>query len=216
MTATDPVPGEGYTRWRRLAALLGLSAAATAVLLAMVANGAVAAGFTVSGQQFKVSADELVATGFIQYGTVDARVEPGGDNQIPEPVAVSAMKTATLKNLCQSVVTDLGDFGSVSLKIRAGTGGDPATARDMVVDMSQLDGNANFTNIEIGRDASTLDKGPTNDPGEQAQRRQGMFSQQADTVTITDLKQVAWATAAGQFNLRHLSLRLHWGRDECF
>ncbi|GAB1641931.1 DUF6230 family protein [Krasilnikovia sp. MM14-A1259] len=216
MTPMDQAPGEGYTRWRRFAALLGLSTAASAILLTVVANGAVAAGFTVSGQQFKVSADELQATGFIQYGTVDARVEPGGDNQVPEPVAVSAMKTATLKNLCQSVITDLGDFGSVSLKIRAGTGGDPVTARDMVVDMSQLDGDASFTNIEIGRDASTLDKGPTNDPAEQAQRRQGMFSQQADNVTITNLKQVAWATSAGQFNLRHLSLRLHWGKDECF
>jgi hypothetical protein len=208
----------GRTRWRRFGVVMVLSAGATAGLLSLVANGAIAATFSVSGQQFKVSADKLVADGFVQYGTVDARTDPGSNppSQVPEPVAVAAMKNATLTNLCQSVVTDLGDFGSVSLTISAGTGKNPVTAENMVVDMSQLNGDARFTDIEIGRDASTLDKGPTNDPGELAQRRQGFFSQQATKVTITNLKQVAWATSAGQFNLYDLSLRLHWGKDECF
>jgi hypothetical protein len=114
------------------------------------------------------------------------------------------------------VMTDLGDFGALTLKIRAGTGKDPVTATNMVVDMTNMDGDARFRDIEIGRDASTLDKGPTNDPAEVAQRRQGFFSQQADRVTITNLKQVAWATSAGEFNLTGLSLRLRWGKDECF
>lgn len=208
----------GRTRWRRFGVVMVLSAGATAGLLSLVANGAVAATFTVSGQQFKIRADKLVATGFVQYGTIDARNEPGSDppTQAPEPVAVAAMKNATLTNLCQSVVTDLGDFGSLTLTITAGTGKNAVTAEDMVVDMSQLNGNATFEHIEIGRDASTLDKGPTNDPGEMAQRREGFFSQQADKVTITDLRQVAWATSAGRFNLYDLALRLHWGKDECF
>jgi hypothetical protein len=195
-----------------------LSTAATAGLLALVTNGAVAASFTVSGQQFKVSADKLVADGFVQYGTVDARNEPGSSppSQTPEPVAVAAMRNATLTNLCQSVVTDLGDFGSLTLTIHAGTGRNPVTARDMIVDMTQLNGDASFTDIEIGRDASTLDQGPTSDPSEVAQRRPGFFSQQARSVTINNLRQVAWATSAGQFNLYDLSLRLHWGKDECF
>jgi hypothetical protein len=208
----------GRTRWRRFGVVMVLSGAATAGLLALVANGAVAASFTVSGQQFKVSADKLVAEGFVQYGSIDARNDPGSNppTQKPEPVAVAAMRHATLTNLCQSVVTDLGDFGSLTLTINAGGGRTPVTAENMVVDMTQLNGNASFTDIEIGRDASTLDQGPTNDPSEIAQRRQGFFSQQATKVTITDLKQVAWATSAGQFNLNGLSLRLHWGKDECF
>ncbi|ROP34112.1 DUF6230 family protein [Couchioplanes caeruleus] len=213
-----PSTSPGRTNWRRFGVVMALSAVATAGMVSLISNGALAATFVVSGQQFKVSADELVATGFIQYGTVDARLDPGSNppSQKPEPVAVSAMKTATLKNLCQSVVTDLGDFGSVSLVIRAGTGTQPVTARNMVVDMSQLDGNAKFETIEIGRDASTLDKGPENDPGEKAQRREGFFSQQAEKVTITNLKQVAWSTNAAEFNLRDLKLALHWGKDECF
>ena len=130
----------------QFATVLVLSAGATAGMLAMISHGALAASFTVSGQQFKVSADQLVATGFVQYGTVDARVEPGSNppSQQPEPVAVSAMRQATLTNLCQSVVTDLGDFGALTLTIKAGTGQNPVTATNMVVDMSQLDGNAVF------------------------------------------------------------------------
>ena len=206
----------GRTRWRRFGVVMVLSAGAATGLVMMVANGAIAASFSVSGQQFKVGAKQLVATGFVQYGTVDARTEPGSDNQKPEPVAVSAMKTAEITDLCQSVVTDLGAFGDVTLKISAGTGKNHVTATNMVVDMSQLNGNAHFKNIEIGRDAATLDKGPTNDPQEKAQRQQGFFSQQADSVTIDDLQQVAWATSAGEFNLYDLSMGLHWGKDECF
>jgi len=206
----------GQTRWRRFGILFGLSAATVGGLLTLMSNGALAASFSVSGQQFKVGADKLVATGFVQYGSIDARTEPGAGSQTPEPVAVAVMKTATLNNLCQSVVTDLGDFGSVTLKINAGGGDKPVTAKNMAIDMTAMDGDAKFETMEIGRDAATLDKGPTNDPSEVAQRREGFFSQQADKVTITNLKQVAWATTAGEFNLTGLTLRLKWGKDECF
>src|SRR4051812_22632620 len=208
----------GRTRWRRFGAVMLVSAGATAGMLALVANGAVAASFTVSGQEFKVRADRLVANGFIQYGSVDARAVRGNpDSPQPEPVAIAAMQQASLYNLCQSVVTDLGDFGSVTLRITAGTDPhNPVTAKNMVVDMSQLDGNADFSDIQIGRDASTLDQGPTNDPSEIAQRQQAFFSQQARSVTINNLRQVAWGTNAADFNLTNLSLRLKWGKDECF
>jgi hypothetical protein len=77
--------------------------------------------------------------------------------------------------------------------------------------MAQLGGNADFTNIEIGRDASTLNKGPNG-----AQGLQGLFSQQADRIVITDLRQVAWAANAGRFRLPNLRMNLVDGRDECF
>jgi hypothetical protein len=84
-------------------------------------------------------------------------------------------------------------------------------ATNMFVDMSQMDGNATFTNMEIGRDASTLDKGPPGSKG-----LQGLFSQQADVVHIEDLRQVAWATSAGTFKLSGLHMEISRGKDECF
>jgi hypothetical protein len=211
-------PTVGRTRWWRFGALMLLSAAATAGMVAFVADGAMAVGFTVSGQEFKVSADRMDATGFVQYGSIDARNVAGSNptTQTPEPIAVAAMKHASLTNLCQSVVTDLGSFGSVTLKIGAGGHGTPVTATNMVVDMTQLSGNASFNDIQIGRDASTMDAGPTNDATELAQRREGFFGQQASSVTITGLHQTAWATDAAQFNLADMTLGLSWGKDECF
>ena len=59
--------------------------AAGAIVLGM-ANGAIAASFSVSGSQFKVSADTLDGTGFVQYGGFaqekGARTLPNG---IPDP-----------------------------------------------------------------------------------------------------------------------------------
>jgi len=212
----------GRTRWWRFGGVMLFGVGVSAGMVLMVANGAIAASFSISGQEFKVSATKLEADGFVQYGSVDQTPVVGSDPKKydPVPVAVSAMKTATLTDLCQSVFTPLGSLGSVTLTISAGTGGPgkEVTATNMVVDMTQLNGDADFTNMEIGRDAASLDKGPSKKdlPGENAQRREGFFSQQADHVVITNLQQTARATSAGDFNLKGLKLSLVTGRHECF
>ncbi|WP_189131944.1 DUF6230 family protein [Wenjunlia tyrosinilytica] len=199
-------PATGRVNWLRFAALAVPGFAATAALAVALANGALAASFAVSGQQFKVSADRLDGTGFAQYGSVDANAR-----EDLLPVAVTAIKDARLKDLCQSVVTTLPVIGDISLKLRAGTGSEAVTAKDLFVDATQLSGNAEFNSIEIGRDASTLDKGPDG-----AQGMQDLFAQQADTVGITNLRQVAWATNAGTFKLSGLNMKISKGRHECF
>ncbi|KRV50516.1 cholesterol esterase [Wenjunlia vitaminophila] len=196
----------GRVRWRRFAALSVPGFAATAALAVALANGAIAASFAVSGQQFKVSADKLEGTGFAQYGSVDTNAR---DELLP--VMVTAIKDSDIHNLCQSVVTSLPIIGDISLKISAGGEGTPVEAKDLFVDATQLSGNASFTNIEIGRDASTLDKGPKG-----ARGWQDAFAQQSDTVSITDLEQVAWATNAGTFKLTDLNMKISKGKKECF
>lgn len=79
------------------------------------------------------------------------------------------------------------------------------------MDATQLSGNASFHNIEIGRDASTLDKGP-----DTAQGMQDLFAQQADDINISNLRQTAWATNAGTFKLSGLSMKISKGKKECF
>lgn len=196
----------GRTSWRRFAVLCVPGVAATAALAIALANGALAASFAVSGQQFKVSASSLDGDGFAQYGSVDRNAR---GKLIP--VAVTAIKTAEMNNLCQSVVTDLPVIGSISLNLTAGTGKKPVQATDLFVDATQLSGNASFNDIEIGRDASTLDKGPKGGQG-----LQDLFGQQADDVRITKLKQTAWATNAGKFRLNNLSMKVNKGTKECF
>ncbi|MET9294213.1 DUF6230 family protein [Streptomyces sp. NPDC003077] len=196
----------GRVSWRKFAVLSVPALAGTAALGIALANGALAASFAVSGQQFKVSTSRLVGEGFAQYGGVDTNAR--GDLL---PVAITAFKKAELHNLCQSVVTSLPVLGDISLNLTAGKGGKPVEATNLFVDATQLSGNASFNNIEIGRDASTLDKGP-----DSAQGMQDMFSQQADDTVITNVKQTAWATNAGTFKLTGLSMNISKGKKECF
>ncbi|WP_431044682.1 DUF6230 family protein [Streptomyces sp. P1-3] len=196
----------GRVRWRRFAALSVPGFAATAALAVALANGAIAASFAVSGQQFKVSADKLQGEGFAQYGSVDTNAR--GDIL---PVAVTAIRKAKIDNLCQSVVTHLPIIGDISLKLSAGGGGKPVEASDLYMDATQMSGDASFNNIEIGRDASTLDKGPDG-----AQGLQDLFAQQADDISMSKLRTVAWATTAGTFKLNGLSMKISKGKKECF
>jgi hypothetical protein len=193
----------GKTRWRRFAALTLPALAAAGFIVFGMANGAIAASFAVSGQTFKVSADKLVGDGFVQYG---GAVQDGNGNA--HPVAVSGINKATLTNLCQSVKVP---GAPVVLTINAGGNGKPARASNLLLDLTELNGDATFTNIEIGRDAGTLNKGP-------AKGATGSFGQQADRVVINHLQQVAWSTTAGTFTLTGLRLKVNVGADakECF
>jgi hypothetical protein len=81
--------------------------------------------------------------------------------------------------------------------------------------MNDLTGDAVFKGIEIGKDASTLTKG-----GKDAKGAAGSFAQEADSVTITGLKQTAVYTQASTFTLTglHLSLNTDWAGKptECY
>jgi hypothetical protein len=193
----------GRTRWRRFAAFTVPAVALAGFIVFGMASGAIAASFAVSGQQFKVAADRLEGDGFVQYGGV-VKQKDGTTH----PVAVSGIASAELTNLCQSVKVP---GMPIVLTINAGGNGKPATADNLMLDVTRLEGDATFTRIEIGRDASTLDKGKSTGA-------EGSFGQQADHVTITDLRQVAWSTTAGTFTLNGLRMSVDVGAaaKECF
>jgi hypothetical protein len=164
--------------------------AVAAILVGLTATGSIAASISVSGSAFEVTATQLRGTGFEQYGNVVSET-----NGTQHPVAVSAIRNATLTDLCQSV-----KVGPFTLVLRAGGGGTPVSASNLVVDADQLSGNASFSNISIGQDASTLSESPGNTGAV------GGFGEQADTVTIDNLRQHTWLTTAGTFTLPGLSL----------
>ncbi|MEV7867647.1 DUF6230 family protein [Streptomyces sp. NPDC088124] len=206
----------GGTRWRRFAVVMVPSVAATAAIGVALAQGALAASFSVSGQSFKVSADQLVGYDFIQYGSIDAGTDLKG-NKTAHPVAVSGFSSATITNMCQSVVTpDVPLFGSVSLELRAGTNAtNPVKATNIYIDIAQLDAeNAKFENIDIGVAAGDKSNKTGINPGDQANPYG--FGQRSAKATFTGVEQTAWATTAGTFTLSNLSLKLHKGVKECY
>ncbi len=187
----------GQVRWRRFAAVLVPAGVVAGTLVTLTAQGTAAASFAVSGQQYTVTASSLRGTGFEQYGAIYQQASGQKHN-----VALSVIKDATLTNLCQSV-TVLGH----TLRITAGGNGTPVSASNLVVAATDLSGNATFHNISVGQDASTLNQVP----GQSGQI--GGFGQQANSVVITDVKQLAWSTSAGTFKLP--GFHLHIGGSGC-
>ena len=181
---------QGRVRWRRLAVILVPAAALTAVLVGLIANGAIAASISVSGQEFLVTSSQLNGTGFEQFGG-----QVTGSNGT-QPVVVSAIHSATLSHLCQQV-----KVGGVTLTLHAGDGSTPVSASNLIVDASGQSGSeAVFHNITIGQDSGSLSQ----DPG--AEGAVGGFGQEAGSVTIDNLVQHTWLTTAGTFTLPGLTL----------
>lgn len=172
------------------------------VLLGGVAQGAVPVSFAVSGSQFQIGASQLEGTGFSQYAGVATDSE-GGEHT----VAIANIKSATLSDLCQSVITET-PLGTVGVLIKAGGGGNPASASDLQIGMTGLKGDATFGNIRIGVDASTVNS--------EAKGSAGDFAQDSDTVSISNLQQTAWSTQASVFTLTGMSLELTDGSEACF
>ncbi|SNY49144.1 DUF6230 family protein [Paractinoplanes atraurantiacus] len=199
-------PAYGRTNWRRFAVAVGVPTLVAGGLVVALAQGALAASFSISGSQFKLSADRLEGQGFTQYsGALKKK------NGQLVPAAMSGINSATLTKLCQSVAA-----GPITLRIEAGNDPkNPVEAEDLLIGMSELSGNATFEDIDIGQDASTLtrDGRPVEEHGEE-----GSFGQQARTVTIDGLRQKAYSTSASTFRLSGMSLKLYVGQSgkECF
>lgn len=186
------------TRKGRVALAAVPTVLAVTALMGGVAQGAVPVSFAISGSSFKVAADKLDGTGFTQYGGVGLTADKDA-----VPLAISNISHAELTNLCQSVAV-----GPLVLLINAGGGSKPAVAENMQIGMTDLKGDATFTGMEIGKDASTVGYGPAGTKGD--------FSQQADTVKITNLQQTAYSTKASTFTLNGLHMSLSPSNKPCF
>ncbi|GGY87868.1 DUF6230 family protein [Streptomyces poonensis] len=206
----------GGTRWKRFAVVMVPSVAATAAIGVALAQGALAASFSVSGQSFKVEAEKLEGWGFSQYGAIDEGYTLKGD-KVEHPVAVSAFERAKITNMCQSVVTPTGIPGLeyVTLKLTAGTEGTKVSAKNLYIDVENLEADATFRHIDIGVAAQDASKGPGMAGGEERANPFG-FAQQADYAELTGVQQTAWATTAGTFKLSDLKMSLHKGINECY
>lgn len=195
--ASDGPARRGRVRGRRTAIMAVPAVAITAGLAILTAEGALGVQFAISGMPFTVTATELKGTGFEQFGALDHMAEGSpnaGDTGGQVLVVTSAIKSATLTKLCQSV-----DLGGTNLLITAGGGSEKVQATDLTTDSTELSGDASFDNIEIGNDASTLTKAGVKGPI-------GVFSQQSDTVRIANLRQTNYATTAAVFKLPGLKL----------
>ncbi|MEU7473135.1 DUF6230 family protein [Streptomyces sp. NPDC012403] len=206
----------GGTRWKRFAVVMVPSVLATAAVGVGLAQGALAASFSVSGQQFKVTAGHLHGEGFAQYGGIDTvYTSTDGEKKTQVPVAISSFTDATITKMCQSVATKIPVLNK-TIYLRLDAGRDkPVTAKNLYIDVAQLDADAKFSNIDIGVAVKDKTLGPDVKQGESV--LPGGFAQQAESADLYGVEQTAWATTAGTFTLNGLSMRL--GTDakmECY
>ena len=181
---------QGRVKWRRFAIVAVPAVIVAGTLIGLTAQGAIASSISVSGQEYLITASKLTGTGFEQFG---GQVSGASGDQ---PVIISAIHSATLTSLCQSVTV-----GPVTMHLTAGGAGTPVSAQNLIVDASgQTGSEAVFHNISIGLDAGTLSE----DPGTAGAA--GGFGQQADSMEIDNLVQHTWLTTAGTFTLPDLSL----------
>ncbi|WP_067504051.1 DUF6230 family protein [Actinoplanes sp. TFC3] len=216
MTTTNDPPevaplDRGGVRWKRFGGMLALTTALTAGLVALTAQGVLAANFSISGMPFTVTATQLHGDGFEQFATLDHMIENSpneNDTGGQVVVIVSAIDKAQLTKLCQSV-----SLGGKFLTITAGDGATPVKADSLVVDSDLIAGDADFKNIDIGQDSSTFDEVNDRRNGGKIKGGEGVFGQQAQTVDIANLRQNNYATTAAKFTLPHL--RMSFTDDGC-
>jgi hypothetical protein len=196
--------GQGRVRWRRFAAIFVPATAAAVLLLYATVQGAIGVTFAVAGRKIKVSADKVRAWAPTEFGGVVETKEGK-----PIPVLVTTTRRTELFNLCQSYLfsTPLGDS---TIKLTGGTDGRPVVAENQVVDALVLRQEPRYTNIQIGRDASTLDTPPG------AEGRPGEVSQFASMAVSTNLRQIQLAVSATSIVIPNSLVRVLPGDQGCF
>ncbi len=191
----------GRTRWRVFSLVLGAGLLGTGLMFAGLQQGALAASFAVSGTSYKATADNLSAQGVVQYGSVDQSA-----NQA-HPVLVNGFRKAKLDNFCQSIlVPGIPVIGDLSIRINAPGG---MAADNLVLGVQDVTGDLTLNNVEIGRDAGSFTKGPSQGPA-------GAFGIQADSMNLAHVKQTAWSTTASTLRLNQVHISATPGRNECF
>jgi hypothetical protein len=191
------VPAEfGRVRWRRFTIILVPAIFLAVLLLMLTAQSVLAVSLNISGRPFIVTARLLHGSGFEQFAVLrrSAIELPGQNHKVT--LAATAMRSATISHLCQAV-----NVGGVSMIITAGDGSTPVSATNLIVYADRFSGNASFITLTLGQDASTLHdvpglRGPA-----------GAFSMHARSVTISNLRQHAFATIASSFTLPGFRLR---------
>lgn len=204
MNASRTALREGRTSWKKTAVVALPAVLAVGVMASVMAEGALAASFAVSGTSFQVSSGKLTSQGLSSYVQTDRDIDGKG-----HPVALLGIGDATLSDICQAAEVKT-PLGNVVFKLTAGGDAGNVTASNLIIDGEDLVGDARFGTAQIGRDASTLDEVP----GIKGER--GKFGLQAGDITVSGVKSNAWSATGGNFRLKGMRVDVSLGGKKCF
>ncbi|WP_329114242.1 DUF6230 family protein [Streptomyces sp. NBC_01465] len=195
---------EGRTSWKKTAVVAVPAILAVGIMASVMAQGALAASFAVSGTSFQVSSGKLTSTGLSSYVQTDRAVDGKG-----HPVALLGIGNARLSDICQAAEVKT-PVGTVVFKLTAGGDAGEVTASSLVIDGEDLVGDAHFGTAQIGRDASTLDAVPG------IKGEAGKFGLQAGDIEVDGVKSHAWSATGGNFHLKGLKVDVSLNGKKCF
>ncbi|MEV7729505.1 DUF6230 family protein [Streptomyces sp. NPDC087917] len=195
---------EGRVHWKRTAVVAVPAVLAVGAMAVVMAQGALAASFAVSGTSFQVSSSKLSSKGLASYVQTDRSADGKG-----HPVALLGIGEATLSDICQSAVVDT-PVGKVVFKLTAGGPAGEVTAGSLVIDGEDLEGDAVFGTAQIGRDASTLDQ------VDGVKGEAGKFGLQAGNIEVAGVRSHAWSATGGNFRLKGMKLSVNLDGKTCF
>ncbi|MFI5983029.1 DUF6230 family protein [Streptomyces sp. NPDC098789] len=204
MSTADRNPPEGRVNWKKTAVAALPAFVAVGAMAMVMAQGALAASFAVSGTSFQVSSSNLSSKGLSSYVQTDRSVDGKG-----HPVALLGIGEATLTDICQSASVDT-PVGKVVFKLTAGGPAGNVTANNLIIDGEDLSGDARFGTAQIGRDASTLDQVPG------VKGEAGKFGLQAGDIEVAGVRSHAWSATGGDFRLKGLKLDVALDGKQCF
>ncbi|MEV8634180.1 DUF6230 family protein [Streptosporangium sp. NPDC051023] len=194
----------GRVRWKRFFLIFTPVAVVTSLLVGATAQGVIGATFVVSGDTFKLFTGELRGQDFTLAGGV-VRTKKG---QVI-PVIVTGVRRAVATDLCTSALVRT-PAGTITIRITGGRDGNEVTIEDLVIDVAAAQSAATLRDVELGRDASTLDGVPA------ARGPAGSFGGQSSTFTLRNTRLSAWAVTAATLSLPDLGLKVLRGEHECF
>ncbi|MEO3809048.1 DUF6230 family protein [Sphaerisporangium sp. B11E5] len=194
---------EGRVRWTRFALVFVPGALVMALLVDGILRGAIGAAFIVADGRIKASAAEVRQGPFASYGGFV--VNHAGEHI---PVLVNKISHITAIDFCQSVIMHT-PIGPVTLRA---TGGHdrPVTARNLTTYEAMLAGDVTYFDLEVNRDAATLDAVPgfTGPPGD--------FGQQGSSGVVRNFREVNWAVTADMFSIPDAKVTVRRNGPECF
>ncbi|MFD9905706.1 DUF6230 family protein [Streptomyces sp. NPDC059063] len=195
---------EGRTNWKKAAVVALPAFVAVGAMASVMAEGALAASFAVSGTSFQVSSGKLTSQGLASYVETDRSVDGKG-----HPVALLGIGDATLSDICQAAEVKT-PLGTVVFKLTAGGDAGNVTASNLIIDGEDLVGDARFGTAQIGRDASTLDEVPG------VKGDKGKFGLQAGDIEVSKVRSHAWSATGGNFRLKGMRVDVSLGGKKCF
>lgn len=183
----------GHTRWGRFAVAFVLPMVAVGFIAASLLTGVLAANLSVGGVPIKLKVPSLQGEGLGAFGAAAPAL--AGDKQ----VATAGIGNAVIAGgLCAAIEVPVPILGGFTILLDAPEDRE-ITASSMVLDVTQLKGNLDATNIVIGRDASVLSQGGVK--GEP-----GSNGIQSERVTLTNVEGTAYSLSAGSLKVQGLSI----------